>query len=57
MLRLNKSLRLLEKSLRRLEGNIKKHEKMSENSILDRSDDELISILMLSRKLKREDAS
>ena len=52
-----KSLRLLEKSLRRLEGNIKKHEKTSENSILDRSDDELISILMLSRKLKREDAS
>lgn len=54
------SLRLLEKSLRRLEGNLKKPEKTSEAgncSILNRSDEELISILMLSRKLKREDAS
>lgn len=59
MLRLNKSLRLLEEGLRKLEGSIKKHEKTSEasNSTLSRSDEELISILMLSRKLKREDAS
>ena len=54
------SLRLLEKSLRRLEGVLKKSEKTSEassNSTLSRSDEELISILMLNRKLKREDAS
>ena len=55
-----KSLRLLEKSLRMLEDDLKKPEKTSEasnSSILNRSDEELISILMLSRKLKREDAS
>lgn len=55
-----KSLRLLEKSLRMLEDDLKKPEKTSEAgncSILNRSDEELISILMLSRKLKREDAS
>ena len=55
-----KSLRLLEKSLRMLEDDLKKPEKTGEasnNSILSRSDEELISILMLSRKLKREDAS
>lgn len=60
MLRLNKSLRSLEKSLKELESVLKKYKKTDEvrsNSILNRSDDELISIFMLSRKLKREDAS
>lgn len=57
MLRL---MRSLEKSLKELDGVLKKSKKTSEasnNSILNRSDEELISILMLNRKLKREDAS